>query len=116
MSYKLEPNNNDSAGPFSTTQQETMNKLKKVSGQSSVPLTDDRKLNMSRGGQQYAPKFRKTDKGKYIRNTSPASLNKAINQSTSDKYSAINKKIDKSRQTVKGTDVKRAQNYNPYYS
>lgn len=114
MAYNQEPNNNDSAGSFSAKQTQQLNKLNQVAGNGIVPLADNRKLNLSKGGQEYAPKFRKTDAGKYIRNTSPAAQMSAIKQDTSKKYDAINKKIDKDRQTVKKTDIKRKQNYNPF--
>jgi hypothetical protein len=114
MPYNQEPNNNDSAGSFSAKQTQQLNKLNQVAGNGIVPLTDNRKLNLSRGGKEYAPKFRKTDAGKYIRNTSPAAQMSAIKEDTSAKYAAINKKVDRDRQAVKKMDYQRKQNFNPF--
>ena len=114
MGFKLEPNNNNSPTSFNTSQAATINKLKAVSGTADVPLADNRQATTSQFGNKYYKKYKKTDSGKYIRNVSPASMNTKITESTSDKYAAINKKIDKDRQTVKGMDYKRKQNYNPF--
>lgn len=115
MSYKLEPNNNNSPTSFNTKQVQTIDKLKQVSGQANVPLTDDRAKKVSNiSGKEYVTKYRKDDKGKYIRNVSAASMQNAIGQTTNDKYKKINQTIDRNRQTVKKMDIKREQNYNPY--
>lgn len=114
MSFKLEPNNNDSAGSFSAAQTSQLNRLNQVSGNGIVPLADNRQVTKSQFGNEYYKKYKKIDTGKYVPNTSPASLDAKINESTADKYKAINKKIDKDRQTVRGMDYKRKQNYNPF--
>ena len=65
-------------------------------------------------GKEYFSRYRKDDKGKYIRNVSPASMNQSITETTSDKYKKLNKKIDRSRQNVKKMDYQRKQNFNPF--
>ena len=114
MSFKLEPNNNDSAGSFSAAQTKQLNRLNEVSGNGIVPLTDNREVTTTRGGRDYFKKIRKTESGKYIKNTSPASLKASIDESTSDKYAKLNKTINEDRWKVKGMDRDRKQNYNPF--